>query len=92
MASVIVGTWGVGYAVPFAKAHGKCFAFPELATGPRPDGHGCGDDPAFITAMAPYIAGAAFVRIKDFHASDYDGAMKDSHGAAAALKPVLSPH
>lgn len=93
-ASVIGGTWGVGHAVAFAAAHHKPYAFPEFATGTRPDGHGCGDDPAFISAMAPYIAGAAFVGVWDFKASDYDGSVSNGSKpqAAAALKAALATH
>lgn len=48
--------WGGNYFVNFAKQHGKPFCFPEWGLCIRPDGHGLGDDPAFVDRMADFIA------------------------------------
>ena len=74
---VLNGSWGVQHIIDFAKAHGKPYAFPEFGTGTRPDGHGGGDDPNFMTQMAPLIAKAAFAGVWDFPAGDYNGLFSD---------------
>ena len=48
--------YGLQWQKEFAARHGKQISFPEWGTGTRPDGHGGGDDPAFINHMADWIA------------------------------------
>jgi hypothetical protein len=40
----------------YAAAHGKPVVFPEWGLAIRADGHGMGDDPAFIDLMAAWMA------------------------------------
>lgn len=95
--SVLNDSWGVNDVVKFAKKHSKPYAFPEWATGTRPDGHGGGDDPTFIANMAPIVAGSAFSGYWDYPASDYNGQISTNKYPNAAkqfllsLKPVSTP-
>ena len=78
--------WGVRDVVSFAARHGKPYAFPEWGTGSRPDGHGGGDDPAFIRWMAPWVSRSAFAGYWDYDAGDYNAQLSSGerpHAAAA---------
>ena len=90
--SVANDSWGVAAVVAFAKKHAKPYAFPEWATGTRPDGHGGGDDPLFIRNMGPYVAASAFSGYWDYPASDFNGLISGGQypNAGAALKSLLS--
>ena len=77
--SVDNDAWGVAQVVSFAKRHGKPVAFPEWGTGVRPDGHGGGDDPLFITKMAKVMGSTnvAFHSYWDYQASDYNAQLSN---------------
>ena len=46
--SALSGPYALAWTARFAAEHGKRFAIPEWGLMRRPDGHGGGDDPAFI--------------------------------------------
>lgn len=73
----LTDNYGLDWLASFAAAHNKRIAFPEWATGTRPDGHGWGDDPYFIHQMASWIRGhnVFYQAYWDFTASDFDGTM-----------------
>ncbi len=48
--------YGLHWHKAFALRHGKPIAYSEWGTGTRPDGHGAGDDPTFISGMADWFA------------------------------------
>jgi hypothetical protein len=66
--------YGLAWLEEFARGRGKPVAIPEWGTGDRPDGHGFGDDGAFVRGMAAWIAssGAVFHGYWDYRAPDYD--------------------
>ena len=47
--------WGLDWLASFAAAHDKPIAIPEWSDEFRTDGHGLGDDPAFIDHMATWF-------------------------------------
>jgi hypothetical protein len=66
------GRYGLRWHRAFAAAHGKPESFPEWGLADRPDGHGGGDDAAFVRRMHAWIA-AGHVRYHcyfDFDAED----------------------
>jgi hypothetical protein len=67
--------YGLGWLAKFAATHRKPIAIPEWGTGTRPDGHGWGDDPAFIHNMAAWMRDhrVLFHGYWDFMASDFTG-------------------
>jgi hypothetical protein len=75
----------------FAAAHGKPRSFPEWGTGTRPDGHGGGDDPLFITNMLGWMRQGGPVAYEcywNYRAGDYDAKLSDGRmpRAAAAMR------
>jgi hypothetical protein len=78
------GRFGLRWHRTFAAAHGKPESFPEWGLADRPDGHGGGDDAAFVRRMHAWIA-AGNVRYHcyfDFDAQD--GRHRISGGALPA--------
>ncbi|MCR5868797.1 glycoside hydrolase family 26 protein [Aquincola sp. J276] len=71
--------FGLKWHERFAAAHGKPMSFPEWGTGTRPDGHGGGDDPLFMSRMVEWIAAhpVAYHIYWDYRARDYDGKLSD---------------
>jgi beta-mannanase len=63
----------------FAALHGKPMSYGEWGTGTRPDGHGLGDDPEFITLMGEWIKSnnVAFHNYWDYTARDYNGMLSN---------------
>jgi hypothetical protein len=49
------GTYGLVYWAEFARSKGKPMSVPEWGLWERPDGHGGGDDPYFITQMHAFV-------------------------------------
>ena len=74
-------SYGLYWLSAFATQHGKPMSFPEWGTGTRPDGHGGGDDPVFVTGMANfiYLNRVAYSNYFDYTAPDYNA--KLSSGA-----------
>jgi hypothetical protein len=72
------GNHGLRFWAHFAAAHGKRLAIPEWGLSTRPDGHGGGDNPAFIANMVRFIQdprnGVAFAMY-----FDADSAQGDRH-------------
>ena len=66
--------YSLDWIAPFAHAHGKTLSIDEWGTGSRPDGHGVGDDPAFIRGMAAYFKAndVAWANYWDYPAPDYN--------------------
>jgi hypothetical protein len=87
--------FGLAWVAAFARQHGKPIALPEWGTGTRPDGHGAGDDPLFITRMAAWIAanGVVFQSYWDYRAPDYDARLSDGQfpASARAFKAAFGP-
>lgn len=77
--------YGLNWMARFAAQHKKPMALPEWGTGTRPDGHGFGDDPAFIEKMADWIEAnnVAFHGYWDYPASDYNAQISDGSKPAA---------
>ena len=48
--------WGLQWLASFARATGKQIVIPEWGVTIRPDGHGLGDDPSFITNLTDWVA------------------------------------
>jgi hypothetical protein len=71
--------YGLAWQRDFAAAHGKQMSFPEWGTGTRPDGHGGGDDAAFVHRMADWIRqnNVVYSDYWDEHAKDYDANLSD---------------
>lgn len=71
--------YGLDWLSKFAKLHGKRITLPEWGTGTRPDGHGGGDDPLFITNMASWITTNRVLvhGYWDYAAGDFDGEISD---------------
>ena len=83
--------YGLLWHKKFAAAHGKPMSFPEWATGTRPDGHGCGDDPYFIEQMYAWISSndVAYHNYWNYPAPDYNGQLSKGrypNAGAAFLK------
>ena len=83
--------YGLLWHKNFAGKHGKPMSFPEWATGTRPDGHGCGDDPYFIEQMAAWISSnnVAYQVYWNYPAPDYNGQLSKGRypeSAAAFLR------
>jgi len=91
--------YGLQWHRSFASAHNKPTSFPEWATGTRPDGHGGGDDPYFVTQMASWIgqSTAVYHNYWDYPASDYNGKLSDGSKPLSGstfrqlFKPVPRP-
>ena len=83
-------TWGLAQTAAFAKAHAKPVALPEWGTGQRPDGHGGGDDPLYITNMASWLtnSSAAYASYWDYAQSDYNAKLSDGQSPKAAAAYV----
>jgi hypothetical protein len=73
------GQYGLEWLARFAAEHHKPMSIPEWGTGTRPDGHGGGDDPLFITNMAHWISShdVVYQVYWDYHAHDFDAALSD---------------
>lgn len=53
--NLLTGDHGLQFWKGFAQAHGKRMAIPEWGLSQRSDGHGGGDDPAFIQGILDFI-------------------------------------
>lgn len=91
--NLVTMPFGLDWLRTFAGAHGKPIAFPEWATGTRPDGHGWGDDPLFIRNMAAWIAAnnVIYHNYWDYNAGDFNGEISTGRmpNAAAAFKEAF---
>ncbi|HEY5025410.1 MAG TPA: glycosyl hydrolase [Acidimicrobiales bacterium] len=63
--------WGLNWLASFAVAHAKPIGIPEWSDEYRPDGHGLGDDPSFMDAMAAWFVShkVAFADIWSYDSS-----------------------
>jgi hypothetical protein len=66
------GPNGLEWMATFAAAHHKAMSIPEWGVTIRSDGHGLGDDPAFVFRVAAWAAShnVAFVSYFDIDVSD----------------------
>jgi len=71
----------------YAAAHGKPVVFPEWGLAIRGDGHGMGDDPAFIDLMAAWMAShdVAFDIYFNFDVPGQVDAITDGHFPASLV-------
>jgi hypothetical protein len=78
---LVTQSYGLTWLKDFAKSHGKPISIPEWGTGTRPDGHGGGDDPNFITQMAAWLKGnnVQYQSYWDYPAPDYNAKLSDGH-------------
>lgn len=87
--------YGLDWLAGFARAHRKPIAVPEWGTGLRPDGHGFGDDAAFVTEMASWMTQrrVVFHGYWDYPAGDYDAEISKGRypAAAAAFRSRFGP-
>lgn len=85
--------YGLQWLADFAKRHGKPLALPEWGTGTRPDGHGMGDDPAFIANVARFLRthDSAFAGYWDYKAGDFDAELSNGRQprSAAAFRAAF---
>lgn len=70
--SLSSGEYGLSWHAKFAAEHGKPMTYPEWGVAERPDGHGGGDSPSFISHMKDWIASnnVAYEAYFDFDAPD----------------------
>jgi Glycosyl hydrolase family 26 len=82
------GAHGLKWHRDFARARGKPRSFPEWGTGTRKDGHGFGDDPAFVNNMHDWISAAdvAYHGYWDFRAPDFNAELSTGQLPAAASR------
>ncbi|MDB5817893.1 MAG: glycosidase, partial [Rhizobacter sp.] len=73
--------FGIYWQRDMGLTHGKQLSYPEWGTGTRPDGHGLGDDPAFVQNMITWIAtnNVAYHNYWDYQADDYDSKMSNGN-------------
>lgn len=66
------GSFGIQWQLNFAAAHNKPVSFPEWGLFIRPDGHGGGDTPSYITRMAEVFSASnvAYQAYFEFNAPD----------------------
>jgi len=64
--------WGLDWLASFAAANDKPIGIPEWSVSIRSDGHGLGDDPAFVDNIAAWFVahGVAFDDIFSFDSGD----------------------
>lgn len=90
------GPYGLKWHRDFARAHNKPRSFPEWGTGTRRDGHGFGDDPAFVRNMHEWISAEDVVYhgYWDYHASDFNGELSTGQFpvAAAEFRRLFASH
>lgn len=88
-------SYGLDWLARFGREHRKPLALPEWGTGTRPDGHGWGDDPLFVTNMAQWIAAndVAYHVYWDYNAGDFNGELSSGRQpkAAAAFRRAFAP-
>ncbi|TCQ03019.1 glycosyl hydrolase [Sphingomonas sp. PP-CC-3A-396] len=87
--------YGMAWLRDFAAAHRKPTAYSEWGSGTRPDGHGGGDDPYFITQMAIWFAATRPAYQSYWEVNDpghYDDTLASGHHprAAAAFKAAFA--
>jgi len=86
--------YGLDWLARFGRDHDKPVALPEWGTGTRPDGHGWGDDPLFVTRMADWITtnDVAYHVYWDYDAGDFNGELSSGRQprAAAAFRRAFS--
>ena len=82
------GAHGLRWHRDFAKAHNKPRSFPEWGTGTRKDGHGFGDDPAFVRNMHEWIAAndVVYHGYWDYRAPDFNAELSSGQFPAAAAQ------
>lgn len=83
---------GLDFWVKFAEGHNKPISFPEWGTGNREDGHGGGDDAAFIKNMYDVMSSTntAYNVYWDYPALDYNAALKNNPKAAAEFTRLFA--
>ncbi len=89
---LLTQSYGLNWLSDFAKQHGKPISIPEWATGFRPDGHGGGDDPYFVSHMASWIKShnVNYHGYWDYVASDYNGKLSSGNQPHAASQYLQS--
>jgi hypothetical protein len=82
------GAYGLKWHRDFAKAHDKPRSFPEWGTGTRKDGHGFGDDPAFVKNMHEWIAAddVVYHGYWDYRAPDFNAELSTGQFPEAAAQ------
>lgn len=75
----------------FGKAHGKPLSLGEWGVITRPDGHGLGDDPSFITNLLDWVMANNVDHIvyQDFNDGE-DSSIEDKPNSLAELKSMAA--
>jgi hypothetical protein len=85
--------WGLNWQRDFASTHKKSMSFPEWGVAIRDDGHGGGDNPAFIQQMASWISqnNVTYYSYFEFDAPDGKHSLTDGNfpKAAAIFKQLF---
>lgn len=91
---IVQQPYGLDWLKTFAAKHRKRIMIPEWGTGTRPDGHGWGDDPLFVSNMAAWFTANNVLMhgYWDYQAPDFDGELSDGGqpNAAAAFKSAFA--
>ncbi len=87
--NLLNGDHGLAYWQKFAAQHGKPFAIPEWGVSVRGDGHGGGDDPAFIAHMYQYMKANPIDFNVYFDVNAGDGHHQISPGSGADGTPLM---
>jgi hypothetical protein len=99
---ILDGSYGLRYWQRFAVAHNKKLSIPEWGVTNRPDGHGGGDNPDFISNMWQFIQNPTnkvqFHAYFDYMARDgghqlspYEGFTTPFPAASATFKRLFGP-
>ena len=78
--------YGLAWLKTFAAKMGKHIVIPEWGTGTRPDGHGAGDDPLFVSNMTAWMTknNVTYHGYWDYDASDYNAEISNGAQPKAA--------
>jgi len=79
--SYLTEDYGLRWLSSFAAQHHRPLAIPEWGLAVRSDGHGLGDDPAFVAHMSDWLVAhhAAFSSYFDLNAPDGEHDITDGH-------------
>lgn len=93
---MVSNSYGLDWLEKFAAEHHKPISIPEWGTGTRPDGHGGGDDPLFVTNMSRWIKthNVVYHNYWDYHAGDYNAKLSDGQfpQSGKAFLEEFRPH
>ena len=80
---------GLRFWAAFAVEHGKPLSLPEWGLWNRPDGHGGGEDPAFVRRMHDFISTHDVAYAAYFEYTAYDGPHRLMEGFPGSARVFL---